>query len=387
MPSTEIYSLRWRSHIDPFRVIVQALALACFALLFGLILPGLVARYAGVLYRQDMLDHLNRFQIPKEVKDELHDHEELKGLRTKQLAQVDKKLATGVSPAEVPALLALRQHLAHEIETSKPKYTLIAYYLSQQTLLWPGIYTSLLWIGILFPPSESLRFRLVIWRRDTLCLAALLWVFYEWPLWLRNFGLHKEEGRFVYAYPNWDINPASFVTQEIVVAVFCLLMAVVWRQWTAHYDAVRRSLRRTAGEPEIDLLTDERSSALDEAFRHWVYCSIICALGFIGFTAFFWDLVAQLHDKRYLLSAVLAHFFWGTTWLTMSMPLLARWQNWGECRVRAFQRVARVEPSSSAQQEIEILKSIEPISSLAIVTANSAAVFSFVLPIVQAFVK
>jgi hypothetical protein len=151
----------------------------------------------------------------------------------------------------------------------------------------------LLWIAIIMRPSRNPTLWAVVLSRRTILLGVVTYVFYEWPLWLRNLVL-SDEGRVVYAYPSIDINPASFVMQELIILGFCLLLSVIWRQWAA-YLVLAQSDDPADHDGYIAVLTDPQAAiSFREIFARWLSCSGLLALAFAGLTAFYWDLVGNI---------------------------------------------------------------------------------------------
>lgn len=386
---SQLYSWRWRwSHYrSPYSIVIRALLLAMAALTLTLITPGYLAYRWGVFYNEQL-----RMAVPTlvdvapEVRAAFVRYNQLQDARKARIAVLDERLVQ-TDPRDAAPLIALRNTLATQAADSKPPYSFIAFYLSQQTLLWPAIYTCLLWTIVFFPPAKDATSGRVLRSASTWLLAVCLHAFYQWPLWTRNFVLRNEEGRTIYAYPNWDVNWKSFWVQEVVVFGFFVLLATLWQQWLAHFNDVRQSIRRETDAEYHGLLDDHRGRALAEAFRHWIYCSVIVSIGFFAFTAFFWDLIGKLHDRRYLISAILIHTLWGMTWIVISLPMLTRANDWSERRMRVLRDLIGRGGIDSVRADLEVIKQLEPISMFTIVVANITSITSFVLPVVQAFIK
>jgi hypothetical protein len=272
-------------------------------------------------------------------------------------------------------------------------------------LLWPGIYTSLGILVILCSPNDW------NWNRPrvqhALSLGAIIYVFYEWPLWVRNFILGNH-GRMVYAYPNYDIDPASFWCQELTVLGFAVLIAALWLQWSEQATSISREVKQEEDGPTYGVFAAQAAARLVEHYSKWTYSSVILALGFLFFTNFFWSLVAKYHDQRYLLSAVLAHSLWGVSWVAMSLPTWQLWLDWGRRRSIEMERVLKnreqqgESPSAvpseqdsspkglhpaNADELSKMIGEADPIKALNFGIANLTAAVSFVLPLIQFFIK
>ena len=190
----------------------------------------------------------------------------------------------------------------------------------------------------------------------------------------------------MYAYTNFDIDPLSFVAQEFTIAGFCLLVAAVWLKWcgiAAHHGRFGK-----VENPE-SYLNSRLVSDIQHAFYRWIIGSIVLGLGFTYFTTFFWSLVAQDHDERYILSAFLAHTLWVFTWAFISTPLLTTWSLLKSRRLIAIEELMKSDNSTPGTGEHLSLAELEKVESLAgvrISIAGIGAVISLVLPILQLFI-
>jgi|GEM_PF-3419570 len=371
----------WRRDMSPLGFLGRAISIAVVSTLLTLILPGLIAARGGVFYKADMVARL-----PREPRQRLETFE--RAQRQRQAAE-DQIVSDVLS--QKPGAAASDQLwdvLSKDAARAEPPVAVIPFYLNPQMLMWPAIYTCLLWIAIIMTPDPKLSFAQILLSRKTLELGVVTYIFYEWPLWLRNFVL-TSEGRVVYGYPNIDIHVASFVTQEGIVFGFCVLLAIIWRQWSIYL--VHNQHDDPTGKPgpeHLAVLTDpSAATSFAEVFVRWAECSTVLALGFIGLTTFYWNLVGKYHDQRYLLSAILAHVLWGITWIMFSMPLRNEWLLWNRCRTFAVQFLASDVNVVDKEARLAIIKGIQPVTAGTLKIANVASLVSFVLPMVQAFIK
>lgn len=203
---------------------------------------------------------------------------------------------------------------------------------------------------------------------------------------MRNFVL-SNDGRTVYAYPNVDIHFGSFVAQELVILGFCLLLAVVWLDWIEQF-AIFRELPPVNDKSHLNLLSGRVVRDLSSALLKWQIASVVLAFGFLPFTNFFWTLVEGYRDQRYFLSAVVAHGLWALSWSLISLPVLERWRAW-----KAFYRqaVAQLAADSATIEErrfkMDMIVALQPLSTTYLSLSGATAAVSFVLPIVQLFMK
>lgn len=381
---TRLY--RWWRDVNTIRVVIALLGIAVLSTLLTLIVPGLVADRGDVFYKQGVYARLKGEASKRRIAfDAAQEH------HRKTIERLDKliiqRLSETAADPNVESLFRLRDQVSKTMSTATPPIAVIPFYLNPQMLLWPATYTCLLWIAVLMAPHDAVRFKRILFDHKTHVLAIITYLFYEWPLWLRNFVL-TDEGRVVYGYPNFDIHVGSFVMQELVIFGFCLILAVIWRQWAIYREIVRDDdPEGHEGEKHLELLTDpEAARSFADVFTRWTVCSFLLALAFIGLTAFYWNLVGKYHDQRYLLSAILAHVLWGITWLTLSRPLINEWWVWHRCRTYAFQVLLKTDKTEEAVRKAALLKDIQPVTSVTLTVANTTSVVSFVIPIVQAFI-
>lgn len=379
--------LHWRVDNTPFGIVVRAFAVAWAAIWFTLIFPALVAAAGNVFYASSMSARLHAAEQAR-----VGQFNRVQAARRKTVERLDGVINDELTKAQQEPrtlmLFQVRDQVAKDLASATPPIAVIPFYLSQQMLLWPAIYTCLCWIAIVLKPSRDLGFWRVIRSRKTIELGVATYLFYEWPLWLRNFTLSNEQ-RVIFAYSNHDIHWGSFIAQEIIVCGFCVLLAVIWRQWFAYLLRVRHDdPAEQDTEAHFAVITSSTAAAsFANVFFEWAACSALLALGFVGFTAFFWDLVAKLHDQRYLLSAILAHVLWGITWIVLTLPLINEWRLWNRCRTYALQAVASMGNSEEACRKATLIKDIQPVAPTTLTVANVISIVSFVSPIVHAFVS
>ena len=352
---------------------------AIISFLWALVMPGIVAGIGGVFYREGVLRRL-----PIEIQDKVKKFNDEQARLKDQLVAVDVALAKAVaeSPAAVPGLLQFRNHTDELLRKSTPAITVVPFHLNPILLLFPVVYTCLGWLTIIFAPPRSGTW----W--DTLrspwfwMVGALIYVLFEWPLWVRNFVL-TNEGRTVYAYPNFDVHPGSFVAQEFIIIGFCLLLSRLWAQWIGYYAVTRDSLK-TEGPAFQEVLRGKEAQELKAMFIRWQIASVILALGFLFFTYTYWMLVAGFQDQRYLLSAIMAHILWAVSWALISMPLFAKWRHWSGLRRQAIAEVSRNGlPIDERRFAVDSILHHHPLSSVSVSVSGAVSAVSFILPLLH----
>jgi hypothetical protein len=365
------------------RMVVTTLLVTIISFLWTLVIPGIIASNGGVFYRDGILQ-----KIPPAAKEQLKVFDEEQNRLKAQIKAVDDSLSkvTINEPAAVSGLLQLRNHSSELLRNSMPPISVIPFHLNPQLLLWPSIYISLGCLITIFVPSTSRNIRTLLRSSWFWTVGILIFVLYEWPLWMRNFVL-SNDGRTVYAYPNFDIHPSSFVAQEFVIVGFCLLLSCLWFQRITYYSAVRSELKTNSSALQQTLRGDE-GQQLREMFVQWQLESVVLALGFLFFTNFFWRLVSGYGDQRYLLSAILAHVLWATSWWLISLPVMIKWRHWSQVQRQAIVEIANADSSIDERRlKLDSLLNLQPLSSVNLSVSAIASAISFVLPIAQLFIR
>lgn len=366
---------------SPLKIVVHGIVVTLTAIGLTLFVPGLVAVKDRVFNDADV-----QARLPASAGHSLQAYIIRRDSLNNSIISLRENLDSIHDPAQQKDFdfyVHLMEERRQELTNLQPPIFAAGFFLSPQMLLWPAIYTSLGCLLFCFPNSKKKPFRL---KRilQNLWLGALIYFFYEWPLWTRNFLLGSN-GRTVYAYSNYDIDPKSFFAQELMIAGFAVLIAAVWLRWSDFtIDATR--MDAAAIESQLDYLSPQFVVRLQDAFSNWIVSSVVLGLGFVYFTTFFWSLVAKYHDERYIVSAFLAHSLWALTWVFLSMPVITLWKSLKTRRLIAIEhliRMSQVTPGKSEQLNLEGLEKLESLAGIRISIAGVGAVVSLILPLLQ----
>jgi hypothetical protein len=379
-------------HARPLRFLALAAALLAGSLIWTVFIPGMIAWRDGVFYEEDI-----QKRLPAEAGMTLEASQRAQRLLRSstakledqtvalisQIASTSKAEAIPDQTALAAAKLLLEIHVQLHAEASHPVQPIVVapFFLNPQLWLWPAIYFCLGFIAFLLKPAAGSGAAKATRIRYNILVGCAIYMLYEWPLWARNF-IFASHGRTLYAYTNYDIDPASFLMQELVIIGFCLLLARIWLQWYSlpaarHRQGSETALAQTFNEAALSNLSDM-------LFR-WQYMSVVLALGFGFFSNFFWRIVFQFHDQRYVISAISAHLLWAVTWIAISLPLVSRWQGWESTR---WQAVVEVEidatlPPAEKDRLTKSLKELQPGGFAALLASAGVAVFTFIFPIAK----
>lgn len=366
-------------------------AVFALSLLFGLILPGFIEYQCGQFYSKDVQKHLKG-----------HVRTEMEAFDARQMAlkwhitQIDKQISqspvSGSSATVAAQLMETRARLQGAYDSAKPPYSVDPFYFGSTMLLWPIIYTCLGCLIFVLPPCQPSRTWSSVTPRQTMLLATALCILYRWPTWMRNTSIGRVDRR-VFAAANFDMSPIAFITQEFNGLVICILLAVLWQQWSSFFSIRREELvaeqDNNAKDPVSSIFTFGNVERLSITFLHWQVSSVVLAMAFSVYTQFFWRYVVGYGDRRYLIPALIVHLLWGVTWALMSAPLLLTWYTWQSTRLRAVGELARRIPRHGAQVEptLKSLQELQPIGVWNLAASGLVAFVSFLWPVLQSVLK
>ena len=327
MTTPESESTARRPAYSPVRILAAAAAVLLAALLLGIVLPFVVNYAAGTLDSDGVKTHLE--PAPKAL---LQPVDDASKRRHRALDAVEERLlvaATAAAHEPVSELLQLKTQLLKE--EKEPRPIVIYGYLNDNMPLWPLFYAGLGWLATLLVPG---RIGKPTWPtgKVTIRVPVLFFcilIFYRWPAWYRNSPPLGQIGRKVYAYSNRDVSHSAFWAQEIMAALVCVLLTIVWEQWLRFFEQRSRELDEQVSAPAGSMIIDPRRiERLHDTFLHWQLSSVMLAIAFLYSTFFFWARVAVDSDRRYIADALSTHLLWITTWLIISAPLFITWRDW-----------------------------------------------------------
>lgn len=352
--------------IKVFRNIILLFLLSILA---TTIIPGIVSKFGGTFYQADIMK-----KLPKEQLDKLLLFDEQKNKLDEKISSIDNRINEIVNNSSKEEMLTLdellksKEKFLADRENLKPPIRVVPYYLNPQMLLWLGIYSAFFILIYLIKKEAKSKFGI---SRKVINLGMLLYFFYEWPMWMRNFVLGNS-GRTLYAYPNFDIDKLSFFCQELIILFFCLSASKLIVLCT---DMLQTKSYVESEENDVNnfLLT---SSNYSNAYRNWFIYSAILALGFISFTSFFWKLVFTFGDQRYLISAVNAHIIWALCWFAISLNLLQF--------MRVFDKQKReLIRNNPDERTLKIVLEHQPANNLTLIISGIASLTTFLLPLIK----
>lgn len=349
------------------------LFLVLTSVVITVIIPGIFSSVGGTFYATDIKSKISKSEFDKLTEFDNH----IAYLDT-QIQRVDNKINTYLTDTEkksaftIDELIKLKDKLLFEKQNAKPPLSLIPYYLNPQMLLWLGIYAAFFLLIYLLLAEQKIK---ILFTRKLFSFSILVYIFYEWPLWLRNFVL-TNKGRTVYAYPNFDIDKYSYFCQEFIIYFFCLLATILITVSLQLYNS-KIKVKTEENDTNKFLIL---SSYYSTAYRNWFIHSTILALGFLSFTGFFWRLVFAYGDQRYVISALNAHVLWALCWVAISLNLLRYMQQFDKTR----RDILRSNPDDKT---LKIVMEHQPANNMTLIISGIASLVTFLLPMLKTLLQ
>jgi hypothetical protein len=377
-------------HFSPLDVVAQFSLIAAASLVFGLVLPALTAIASGVFFRESMVAKLRI--VHPEIIQKLENFTKHNAELQRQVDQLDKLvLDSAIDTRERDSrtgLLEMRSEYKARL-AGRPPISVQPFYQSIIMYFWPVMYTCLGSLIFLLYPRINGAPPLEIHFRDSIVMAGGIFAFNSWPLLLRNFYAGSEAvRRTVYGYSNIDVAPASFWIQQLNVAIFCVLLAVIWKQWSIcllNLESIYRNAE-TVPRGAFDFLYLQRVTPL---LLHAQLALIVLSIPFMIYTSIFWMQIITFKDRRFLFEAITAHTLWAISIIIIVLPFSTTWLRWRsekqDAMVHLLYSTNAEDPNLAAK--LNTLQELRPTGSWNLVTSGVAVLSSLVLPIVQALFR
>jgi hypothetical protein len=357
-----------------FKVIRKAFGIAVITTFIGLILPGIVAYTDGVFDSESMARQITP-RLPQPLRDSIEKYQTLKAAAERKLYEIKTQFVTGsqLTPEQITSLNSQRL-VAERLASAPPPVTFLPFYLSSGMLLWVTALTPLAWLALIFYPGSS-PFKFLHPAR-VIITGIILHVCYQWTVWTRYFVL-KSKGRKVIGFANYDVSHGGFWVQELETILFWLLLSMICFQWLEH---AQRSTPTGIDCQSMPALADRVSTS----FLRWQSTSLLLALGFIPFTAFYWDLVVNAHDMRFLPAAIILHVLWFSAWSVTSIPLFLSVSGWRKFKTH---KISEAMDSGGAESIVQSFDAAEPVGDWAKVLSAALTALSFMAPLAKAILS
>lgn len=367
--------------LAPLRLLGWFAAIVAGSFFFGLLIPGITAMHSGVFFRPSMMIVMEG-KHPEVVKKIKAFEDEQDRIR-REIAAIDTHVTA--DPAGAAQQAGLRQVLEAELRKPAP-FSVQPFYLHIITYFWPIMYFGLGSAAFIMRPPlrRSLRFFQRPWL--TLEMAAGIFAFSNLPLLFRTlYSNTADAGRTVFAYPNPDVDRASYIIQQFNFVIFSLLLAVIWLEWAAWAGETRTRLAEESSDDAIDFRQMEQ---LSTTLLHWQAIFLAISVGFIVYTAIFWDQIIVHGDYRFGFEAIDIHVLWLVTAILTAAPLAFMWRAW---QLRKMRIIATLVNEGAESQTIiaklGAIRELRPIGFWNMTASGVTVLVSFAAPLIQALIK
>ncbi len=405
----------------PIRTVVLTVIIGLIALGWAVLVPFYVASRGGVFLPEHLQDTVEKDGLLKSrltTDDYARWNEFLlrKKARQDQIENIREKVNAEKKPDIQAELLQQAARIREEQQTDKPPIVLIAWFRSPQMWLRPVEWMCLACLillarppGTVFPPRRN-------FVAGFLCFL-IVYAGRFWPQLARNLWQTTSDlGRVVFAYPNWDIDGGSGILQEIDSILFTAGLLVLWSQWARYSNAMKQELlnnptilegeireraykiweqrrrpestaegaeqdwHKAAGELRFERINEDLAR-LSMVYVRWQVASLLLVVPFAFGTWFYYKIVGEYHDFRYLSSAVINHAMWGVSWIFLSLPLFTAWHHWHTVRMQALTELAASPPES--QDVLKAIQELHPVPLWNLTVTIAGTFGTFLLPLLK----
>jgi hypothetical protein len=357
------------------RSLLRAGAVLTAALIAGLLVPGLLYWQCHVFTDEQVAE-----KLPPTPRAIWTNHQNRLTTLVKDLSLIEARVDHEINAdgSTVGQLLDERDRIAGLInrERAAQSIKVSGYFLDSLMYVPP---TFLAGIGLLLfvlGPSGRPRFR----GASEAALFLGTYFVYRFPTWLRNLPQLRRVPRDSYAYGNWDVSPSSFFIAEGVALLICLLLVALWLSWLDFFSRWRSMCSPLVNRTSVPLF----GKAYASLFLYWQICSVVLAGAFIPYTIYFWDVVIDQGQRRYLLQAVIMHGFWGASWILLSLPLAWTWYT---AQAELAGLAMRPCPSETPDESSDPSSDIFPLGRWNIIGSVVASVLGFAFPLIKQLFK
>jgi hypothetical protein len=196
------------------------------------------------------------------------------------------------------------------------------------------------------------------------------------------------QGRRVFAFANFDIDPGSFVWQAARLALVSLLLSAMWARRRAMLEDTRK---------ELDQLETEASAAqaapahariyaglgakLAATFAAFQLDSLLVVAAFAPLAWGYWLYLFPYGDLRYAVLAVVFYVLWFGTWALVCAPLWHAKQRWTAQHFRVLEAATAENDAHEAERWMKLLEATKPLTAGNLIGTALLAVASIVPPL------
>jgi hypothetical protein len=265
-----------------------------------------------------------------------------------------------------------------EAPIKKVKITFSGFADHALNFIWLNSYIILgVFLFIIYPIYLRQCFK---WKTLFLGIGVLL--LFHMPNWFRNSELGNM-GRTIYSYVNYDIDKQSFWLQELRGYLFSILLASFWAIGEIQLRRITAKVNSIDKDVSFDSLA-LLAFRVKRSFYQWQRDILLVLILFLPWTWFYWENITQHGDTRYMFAALVFHSFWIITIAIISSPfLMSRYIFW-KLKTKLILSFAN---QSSTENNITLIKEIEPYPKEQLFLSSIATVITLVSPLLQGFFK
>lgn len=356
----------------------RILVIIAFSLCWNVMLPGIIAYVDNVFYKNDM-----EKKLPKHSKTTLQSYQKYTQSKISyinKIAIVDSQINVAINNENrnLQALLNLRNDYNGELTKLNSPIIVSAFY-NNRSVYYTLIAYIILCILLIIMPTRLRRVK----ATQNFALGIMLYIGWMFTSWMRNF-IFFDEGRTIFSYVNFDISPVSFVFQELRTLGMCFLISTLWRGWDLYISDSYKAILNWRNQPNNLQKLTNYAVIVSRMFRFWQLNSIFVIVAFLPWTIFYWTNVIEMGDSRYVIPAIIMHLYWAITWVLISIPVIIAYNKWTNLKAKAIGTTAR-QLSTELDHTLNLLKEINPLTTLQIFGSGIISLFSFIYPLLDVF--
>ena len=359
------------------KIIPSIILIALSSIFVGIILPGILLYYNHTFFEKDVVELLDSTTRATYQKNEL-DKQKIENRRTQlfnQLGDTTQRISNSEINEAYTALNNLKK-----LKEENSRITIMPYYPKNKTLLiWALLYFG--FCSIIFFNKDISQTR--VSKSYYFFIFILLYFFWRWAAWFRNTPL-GDVNRVVYAVNNIDISKLGFFIQEFLSLISLLLLAYIFCKWIEYSETIKYNYYKFS-DINLDRLF-EVTKDLRTKYQEWQISSAFLTIAFGYYTYYFWAIINQTHDMRYLPKAIIIHFIWGLSWYVISLPLIVT------NKYHVYLKDFFTNPSNKTSVTVEDsekfsqIYNIDPISTQNKFITTMVSGFTFLFPIIKSFI-
>ncbi|HWD90330.1 MAG TPA: hypothetical protein VG367_19520 [Mucilaginibacter sp.] len=359
--------------------LIKFILLIIASIIVGVFIPGFIHYNIHDFDKHDVFVHLD-----KEKQGVILRNQSLKNritIRKKELISLLLDTSKKITPEQILTTDQAIKSLDEIEKQSLDKSVVITDFYPDNNvlLLWPLLYFGLSTIIFFIVP----RFEHKTSIKSVLSVFLIFALLMRWPTWMRNLPIGTI-GRFNFNTANFDISKTGFFLQEVQALISIFLLSIIICRWVSYARNLRKTLLAHFNYTEAHALKMMRYIRI--IYIEWQFSSLFLAIAFGFYSYYFWDLISNIKDYRFVPHAIIIHMVWAIAWIIISMPLIIM-KNYRASFKEHFLALEANTPDSKEFEKIAINSVIneDPISAQNKTITALISVITFALPIIKGF--